>query len=105
MIKDAEVKAFFEFLISNQASNGYTGDLKNYVIDAKRNAQTRKEFMEWERQRTYDYDAGKEAKAIEDAVMIVNEFNAEPEFAAKKTGAPLDKVLEALAAQPAPAQA
>ena len=38
MIKDAEVKAFFEFLISNQASNGYTGDLKNYVVDAKRNA-------------------------------------------------------------------
>ena len=36
--------------------------------------------------------------------MIVKEFDAEPKVAAEKTGAPLDKVLEALAAQPAAAQ-
>ncbi|MBR5966332.1 MAG: hypothetical protein IK015_09500 [Treponema sp.] len=109
MIKDKEVKAFFEFLISNQASNGYTDNLKSYVVDAKRNAQTRKEFMEWERQRAYDFDAGKEAgaqqKAIENAVMIVRKYKATPETAAQDAGAPLDKVLEALAAEPAPVQA
>lgn len=44
-------------------------------------------------------------KAVEDAVMIVNDFHADPKVAAEKTGAPLDKVLEALAVQPAPAQA
>ena len=61
--------------------------------------------MEWERQRAYDFDAGKEAKAIENAVMLVRKYNATPETAAQDAGAPLDKVLEALAAQPAPAQA
>ena len=107
MIKDAEVKAFFEFLISNQASNGYTGDLKNYVVDAKRNALTRKEFMEWERQRTYDFDAGKEAGKLEAATNMLNE-NDSPEKVARCTGLPLDQVqelAEKLAAQPAPAQA
>ena len=53
----------------------------------------------------YAYRDGREDKAVEDAVMIVKEFNADPKVAAEKTGAPLDKVLEALAAQPAPAQA
>ena len=53
----------------------------------------------------YAYRDGREDKAVEDAVMIVKEFNAEPKAAAEKTGAPLDKVLEALATQPAPAQA
>lgn len=75
MIKDPEIKAFFEFLISNQASNSYTDSLKSYVVDAKRSAKIRMEFMTWERQRAYDFDDGKEAgikigaqqKAIEDA--------------------------------------
>ena len=56
--------------------------------------------MEWERQRTYDFEngkeAGKEAKAIEAAVIAVKEFNATPELAAKKMNAPLEKVLECL---------
>ena len=120
MIEDEEVKAFFEFLISNQASNGYTDELKAYVADAKRRTENMMQFMTWERQRAYDYDDGKEAgiaigreegieigaqqKAIEDAVMIVQKYKASPEDAARDAGAPLDKVLEALASQPAPAQ-
>ena len=48
---------------------------------------------------------GAQQKAIEDAVMIVKKYKATPEAAAQDAGAPLDKVLEALAAQPAPAQA
>ena len=60
--------------------------------------------MEWERQRTYDFEngkeagitVGKEAKAIEAAVIAVKEFNATPEFAAEKMNAPLEKVLESL---------
>ncbi len=75
MIKDAEVKAFFEFLISNQASTSYTDELKAYVADAKQKTENKMQFMTWERQRAYDYDDGKEAgiaigtqqKAIEDA--------------------------------------
>ena len=48
---------------------------------------------------------GAQQKAIEAALVLVKEFNATPETAAQKMKAPLDKVLEALAAQPAPAQA
>ena len=39
---------------------------------------------------------GKEAKAIEAAVIAVKEFNATPEYAAEKMNAPLEKVLESL---------
>lgn len=48
---------------------------------------------------------GAQQKAVEAALVLVKEFNATPETAAKKMNAPLDKVLEALAAQPATAQA
>lgn len=49
-------------------------------------------------------EIGAQQKAVEVAVMLVNDFDADPKVAAEKTGAPLEKVLEALAAQPAPAQ-
>ncbi|MBQ1628739.1 MAG: hypothetical protein II098_06235, partial [Treponema sp.] len=70
-----EVKAFFEFLISNQASSSYTDELKNYVADAKQSTENKMQFMTWERQRAYDLDAGREEgiaigaqqKAVEDA--------------------------------------
>ena len=75
MIEDKEVKAFFEFLISNQASSSYTDELKNYVADAKQSTENKMQFMTWERQRAYDLDAGREEgiaigaqqKAVEDA--------------------------------------
>ncbi|MCR5613348.1 MAG: hypothetical protein K6G21_06675 [Treponema sp.] len=35
-------------------------------------------------------------KAIEDAVMLVNKYNADPKVAAKDMNAPLESVLEAL---------
>ena len=55
--------------------------------------------------RREGYEEGAQQKAVEDAIVLVKEFNATPETAAKKMNAPLDKLLEALAAQPAPAQA
>lgn len=48
---------------------------------------------------------GAQQKAVEAALVLVKEFHATPETAAKKMNAPLDKVLEALSAQPATAQA
>ena len=49
--------------------------------------------MEWERQRTYDYEDGKEAKAIEDASEFLKE-NISPEIIAKCVKLPLDQVLQ-----------
>ena len=53
--------------------------------------------MEWERQRTYDYEDGKEMglqqKAIEDASELLKE-NISPEIIAKCVKLPLDQVLQ-----------
>ena len=97
MIKDEELKSFFEFLISNRAANDFTKDLEDYVIDAKHNMQWRAQFMEWERQRTYDFDAGKEAgaaqKAVEDAKNALA-LNLSVEQVSKITNLPLEKIAE-----------
>ena len=39
---------------------------------------------------------GQQEKAIEDALILIKDFHAEPELAAKKMNAPLDKVLATL---------
>lgn len=60
--------------------------------------------MTFARQQYYAFQDGKQAgiaegeqqKAVEDAVMLVREFNVEPKLAAEKINAPIDKVLEAL---------
>ena len=51
----------------------------------------------------HDFDIMTEAaeeatlqKAVEDALTLIRDYNATPETAAEKMGAPLDKVLEAL---------
>ncbi|MCR4940807.1 MAG: hypothetical protein K5930_11995, partial [Treponemataceae bacterium] len=75
----------------------FTERLENYVTDAKRNMQYRRQFMEWERQRVYDFDAGKQegikAKAEEDAINFLKE-NVAAETIAKCVKLPLEKVLE-----------
>ena len=108
MIKDKKLRAFFKFLISNKESDEYTANLKKYVADAKHNMQWRVQYMTWERIQHYAYDKGKseglsqglsqgrDEKAIEGAVLLVKEFNAAPETAAKKMNAPLERVKEAL---------
>ncbi|MCR5496098.1 MAG: hypothetical protein K6F15_10730 [Treponema sp.] len=100
MLTDKNAKDFFNFLISNKSATNYTNNLKNYVADAKHNSQWRFSYMTWERQRTYDLDAGREEgrneKAVEDAVLLIKKYNVEPETAAADLNAPLEKVLEAL---------
>jgi len=44
-------------------------------------------------------NAGFEKKAVEAALILIKDFNAAPEIAAKKMNAPLEKVLEAIKAQ------
>ena len=48
---------------------------------------------------------GRREKAIEDAIVLIRDFNVAPEIAAQKMNAPLDLVLEALKKQPEPVQA
>ena len=101
IVEDEELRAFFDFLISNKAASTYTSTLDSYVKDAKRNMQWRIQFMTWERQRTYDFEAGKEKgiqegmhqQAIESAIELLKE-NIAPEIIAKCVKLPLEKVLE-----------
>lgn len=51
----------------------------------------------------HDHDIKYEArqgKAVEDALMLINEYNEKPEIAAERTKAPLELVLEALKNNP-----
>lgn len=69
------------------------------------------EESNWHRQNSYDiamrdyndglyrsemrgWEAGAREKAIEDALLLIKEFNVSPEIAAQKMNAPLEKVLE-----------
>ena len=49
--------------------------------------------MEWERQRTYDFENGKEAKAIETATNMLKK-KYPPNDISEITGLTLEKVLE-----------
>ena len=97
MLEDGELKAFFDFLISNKAASKYTSELDAYVKDAKQNMQWRVQFMNWERQRTYDIDYGKQQgiqeKAVDATIELLKE-NIAPEIIAKCEKLPLEKVLE-----------
>ena len=97
---DEEQKAFLKMVFNNKSSNAFTDKVKKLVDNAKRNTQWRKQFMDWEREKTYSFNRGLEQgaqqKAVEDALVAVKEFGVTPEIAAEKLGAPLDKVFEAL---------
>ena len=65
--------------------------------EAKKNTQWRKQYMEWERQRTYDYENGKEAgaqqKAIETATNMLKKEYPVTEIS-EMTGLPQEQILE-----------
>ena len=110
MIGDEEKRRFFEFLISNTAGSTLTDRLRDYVEDAKHNMQWRFSYMTLERLQYYAFQNGKEdgleegraegfaegerKKALEGALILVNDFNVSPELAAEKMGVPLTELLE-----------
>ncbi|MBO4403868.1 MAG: Rpn family recombination-promoting nuclease/putative transposase [Treponema sp.] len=93
MIEDEELRAFFEFLISNRAGSSFTSTLRGYVEDARHNMQWRFQFMTYLRQRNYDLEEGRSQKAIEAAENFLKE-KVSPEIIAKCVDLPLEKVLE-----------
>ncbi len=99
-ILNEKQKAFLQLVLGQEASDNFTRRIEELTEEAKHNTQWRHQYMEWERQRTYDFENGKEAgkvaQAIEDAVIVVKEFKVTPEFAAEKMNVPLELVLEEL---------
>ena len=100
LLENAELRAFFKFVMDNSTNTEYTNDLHSYVESAKKNLQWRLQFMNWERQRTYDFDAGMEKgiekgareKAIE-TVLKLSEMNVlSTEQIAQATGLSQEEV-------------
>lgn len=97
-----------ELVIGRKPGDKFCERIAQLTEEAKKNTQWRKQYMEWERQRKYDYEDGKEAgiaegiaegiqkKSVEDALMLIKDFKASPSIAAQKVNAPLELVLEAL---------
>lgn len=91
-------KAFLRMVTGGKASNKFTGQVEDLLNDAKRNTQWRKQFMEWEREKTYIREDAMEQKAIEDARKLL----ADGKYTAEEISALLGIPVETFAA-PSPA--
>ena len=101
--RDEKVRAFLKFVCTNDpGEDEYSNNLFATVEKLKVNE---KFLLEYAAMNIREMDLVRESKkeqAVEDAVMLIKKYNATPETAASDTGAPLDKVLEALK-EPTPA--
>ena len=96
-ILNKKQKAFLKVVVGQKASDSFSKKIEELTQDAKHNTQWRHQYMEWERQRTYDFESGKEAgieaKAQEDAIALLKK-GIPPETIAECIKLPLEKVLE-----------
>ncbi len=69
-ILDERQKAFLRMVTSNLSSNDFTKKIERLVADAKRNAQWRKQYMDWEREKTYILDDGIEKGRAQKSIEI-----------------------------------
>ena len=105
-ILNEKQKAFLQLVLGKKPSDNFTRRIEELTEEAKHNTQWRRQYMEWERQRTYDFEngkeagieigkeAGKEAKAIEAASNLLKMNKLTPNEIAQAQGLPLEKVLE-----------
>ena len=97
---DEKVRSFLKFVSRNKPSDDFTDGLLKSIAEVKRNEIFRKEYMSmgvWETDiRDIAKQQGAQEKALEDALILVRDFNVPPEIAAEKMGTPLDAVLNAL---------
>ncbi len=88
-----EQKAFMRLVSGNESSNAFTDRVAHLTEDAKRNLEYKRQYMEWEVQKAYEYKRGKREQAIEDARNFLSE-NIAPEIIAKCTGLTLEEVTQ-----------
>ncbi|MBO4706068.1 MAG: hypothetical protein J5647_10070 [Spirochaetaceae bacterium] len=83
-------------LVSGQkGSDEFTEKIAHLADEVKQNIGYKRQFMEWERQKTYLYnkglEEGKQEKAVEDARNLLTEGIA-PDVIARCTGLSLEEV-------------
>ena len=81
-ILNEKQKAFLKVVLGQKASDTFSKKIEKLTEEAKHNSQWRLQYMEWERQRTYDFENGKEAKTKE-AVIGLYENGVSIEIIAK----------------------
>ena len=87
-------KAFLRMVSENKASDKFTGRVLELLDDAKRNTQWRKQYMEWEREKTYEREAGRQEQAMEAARNLLAMNILTPEQIAQAEGLSLEQVLD-----------
>ena len=95
-------KAFLELLSGRGSRNSFTKKLEVLTDEAKHNTDWRRLYMTWERQRTYDFEAGKREKAIE-AARAFYENGVSIELIAKSLKMTEEQIRE-IVTQPVPQQ-
>jgi len=109
-ILNEEQKAFLQLIINNKGTDSFTKQIEKLAEDAKHNLQWKRQYMEWERQRVYDFEAGREKgleqglekglaeglsqKAIEDANNLLKMNVLTAEQIAQAVSLPLEQILE-----------
>ena len=109
-ILNEEQKAFLQLIINNKGTNSFTKQIEKLAEEAKSNLQWKRQYMEWERQRVYDFEAGMEKglaqglekglaeglsqKAIEDASNLLKMNLGTPEQIAQAVSLPLEQILD-----------
>ncbi|MBR5096987.1 MAG: Rpn family recombination-promoting nuclease/putative transposase, partial [Treponema sp.] len=99
---DERQKAFLQMVTENKASDDFTDRIKALVADAKRNTQWRKQYMEWEREKTYIREDGIEEGMQRKAVETAKKLLADGKYTAEEMSALLQIPVESFA-QPPPA--
>jgi len=95
MIKDKEVKSFFEFLISNKAQTVFTSDLSKYVADAKHNTQWRLQYMTVERLERLAFKNGLKQGAQQNTIENARKLLADGKYTAEEISELLQIPVEA----------
>ena len=87
-------KAFLQMVASNKSCDAFTDKVKKLVDNAKRNTHWRKQFMDWEREKTRSYNRGREEQALESAKNLLAMNVLTPEQIAQALNLPLEQVLQ-----------
>ena len=98
---DNELRAFLKMLETGKTEDSYTQELKRCTAEAKQSAQTRRQYMDWDRELNYarekgydtGYDTGIHKKAVDAAENFLRE-NISTEVIARCTGLSLAEVEE-----------
>ena len=96
-ILNEKQKAFLKVVLGQKASDNFSRKIEELTEEAKHNTQWRRQYMEWERQRTYDFENGKEAgiaAKTQDAAIGLFENGVSVEIIAKSLKLSEEKVRE-----------